>query len=67
MADTPARDFSTTYLTTGQAAAYLGVSVRQLEGILDRGDLPRYKPGKYLQFELALLDAYKLKRTRWGH
>jgi excisionase family DNA binding protein len=55
-------DAQTTWLTTREAAARLGVPARELYRLIDVGDLPAYKFGRDLRLRQADVDAYREHR-----
>jgi excisionase family DNA binding protein len=48
---------------TKEAAAYLGVSTKTIDRMVERGELESYKVGRLRRFDRSALDAY-LDRQR---
>ncbi len=47
-----------TWLSTKEAAGYLGVTLRLLYRFIDEGDLPAYKMGRGIRVQQADLDRF---------
>lgn len=47
-----------TWLSTKEAAAYLGLNLRTLYRFIDEGDLPAYRFGRVIRLRQEELDAF---------
>ena len=55
------------FLSTGQAAYYVGLSRRTLEKMRTTGRGPRYrKHGRYVRYHIDDLDAWSAERAKGG-
>ncbi len=54
----------TTWMSTREAAARLGLAARELYHLIDEGELPAYKMGRDLRLRHADVDAYRQSPPR---
>lgn len=59
-------DVATRYLTYEQCATYIGRTVRAVEGLVRRGQIPVIRLGRRVQFDKEAIDRWVQRHSQRG-